>query len=509
MLSVSGCRGIVGRSMTPEVAARFAAALASYLTVRRTATATAPHAHDESSTRGARTPTTTRAPEVVLARDGRAGGDILAMAAAAGLAGAGCNVTDFGIATSPTAAVLTDARGADAAIIITASHNPQEWNGLKVILRDPAAPPGRPDACAPPKSIADEIIRRFHAAPTSTTSAAPGAVRREPGAEGSSLLHGTVADRTHVQLVQEALAELVITDDRASMAIRCIVDSVNASGRLGAKLLLGRRLIHHIGDGATGIFPHPPEPVRENLDLLCRFVRDKEADVGFAQDPDADRLALVDEYGRYIGEEYTLALATESLLMRRHEGTKARRHEGVVVTNLSTSRMIDDIAARHGARVIRTPVGEANVVEAMKASGAVFGGEGNGGVVWPRVSYIRDSLSAMGLVIGLMAATGKRLSQLVADIPAYSIVKRKLDLPAKDAAARAIEAIARAFSRGGGEGAGGRIDRQDGVRVDFDSRRAWLHVRASNTEPIMRLIAEAPTEAEATALLDEAARVIA
>jgi phosphomannomutase len=288
------------------------------------------------------------------------------------------------------------------------------------------------------------------------------------------------------------------------MGIRVVVDSVNASGRQPAAALLGGRLVHHLGAGVNGLFPHPPEPTRENLASLCRFVAEKRADVGFAQDPDADRLAIVDENGVYIGEEYTLVFAAEAILGRlTGSAPRSPSPAPVVVTNLSTSRMIEDVAAKYGARVVRTPVGEANVVSRMKAEGAVLGGEGNGGVIWPRVTYVRDSLSAMGLVLGLMSRTQKTISQLVREIPAYSIIKRKVDVRTPDDGRHAVEAVSRAFANSG------RIDLQDGVRVDFEADRSWLHVRASNTEPILRLIAEAPTEIESLRILDDASRAIA
>jgi phosphomannomutase len=243
-------------------------------------------------------------------------------------------------------------------------------------------------------------------------------------------------------------------------------------------------------------------------------VRESEADVGFAQDPDADRLALIDEQGRYVGEEYTLALGAMALLearARQRDGETAREGN-VLVTNLSTSRMLEDVAARYGARVIRTAVGEANVVEVMKREKALAGGEGNGGVIWPRVTYVRDSLGAMALTLWLLSPAGggrghkRALSELIASIPAYAIEKRKFDLACREDAAPAIEKIAAAYK-------GQFVDRQDGAWVDFRNGplagKAWLHVRASNTEPIMRLIAEAPTSEQATALLDEAARTIA
>jgi phosphomannomutase len=482
MLSVSGCRGILGKSVTPTVAARFAGVFGAFLRERHTSK--------------------DRRPLAVLARDGRAGGEVLLHAAAAGLAASGCDVLTLGVAMTPTVGVVVDSRGAAGGIVITASHNPQEWNGLKPVLRAADAAPGNIDASAPGKDTADVLIDRYHAAcanPGGAHGVGPTEVGSISAAPAGALGIPSEPTSTHVGVLKEALKEIGATDDRSSMAIKCVLDSVNASGREAGAEFLGRRLVQHVGSGTTGLFPHPPEPTRDNLVSLSRFVTEKHADVGFAQDPDADRLAILDERGGYIGEEYTLVLAAEAVLGAA--GAMPGWKGGTVCVNLSTSRMIEDVAAKYGARVVRTAVGEANVVSAMKREGAIFGGEGNGGVIWPRVTYIRDSLSAMGLVIALMARTGKKISELVAEIPGYAIVKRKVDLRAKEDAARAVEVIAQRYAQE-------RIDRQDGVWVGFDSRRAWLHVRASNTEPIMRLIAEAPTEQQANAILDEAAKAI-
>lgn len=489
MLSVSGCRGIFGRSITPEVAARFGAVYGTYLRERNAA--------GGETGRGR--------PLVVMGRDGRVAGDLLARAAAAGLAAAGCDALDAGVAMTPTIGVMVDARNAAGGLVVTASHNPQEWNGLKPMLRE-GARAGEVAASAPNKAFADRIIASYHAAVARSGRGEPASLvgPMEVGAIAETSRGGLgladEATQTHLTVVKEALKELGAHDDRRSMGITCVLDSVNSSGRTAGRELLGRRLVHHLGASDNGVFPHTPEPTRENLGGLCQFVKEKRADVGFAQDPDADRLAIVDERGGYIGEEYTLALCAEAVLGAMGE----RARGGTVCVNLSTSRMIEDVCARHGVRVIRTAVGEANVVEAMKKNGSVFGGEGNGGVIWPRVTYIRDSLSGMGLILALMARTGKKISELVADIPSYAIVKRKVDLAAGDAsqAAKAVEAIKRAY-------AGEKLDTQDGVRVDFEAKRAWLHVRGSNTEPIMRLIAEAPSETVAGAILDEAAGVIA
>ncbi|MEC9373530.1 MAG: phosphoglucosamine mutase, partial [Planctomycetota bacterium] len=246
-----------------------------------------------------------------------------------------------------------------------------------------------------------------------------------------------------------------------------------------------------LSDGEAGVFPHPPEPVAEHLTDLCERVRSTGAAIGFAQDPDADRLAIVDERGRFIGEEYTLVLAARALLSSR------RDKGGVVAANLSTSRMIDDVAAAHGVEVMRTPVGEANVVAGMRAAGerCVLGGEGNGGVIWPDVCWIRDSVSAMALVLALLTREEVALSELIGSLPRYAIVKQKVAIR-EGLAERAIDAVQQRWR-------GGSIDLQDGVRVDFPDRKSWVQVRASNTEPIIRIIAEGPEQSDAESLVSE------
>lgn len=481
MLSVSGLRGIVGHSLTPEVASRFAACFAAFLRER--------------------SPGVT--PSVVLGRDGRAGNTMLHHAALAGLTGAGVNVIDIGVAMTPTVAIATDAlagksKGPVAGMVLTASHNPQQWNGMKCLLADNRDGYGSA-ACAPEAALASKIVERFRAGTPSFV---------EWNAIGSASTDAE-ADAHHVARVLQAIEEVGLTDDAPALGegLKFAADSVNASGVQGCQQLLealGVDEFCHLGNQTSGIFPHPPEPTLENLSApggLCDAVRENNCAAGFAQDPDADRLALIDEKGRYIGEEFTLVLGTLAILesmKRAGEKTQGR----TLAANLSTSRMIDDIAARYGCTVLRTAVGEANVVAAMKKNQSIVGGEGNGGVIWPRVTYVRDSLSAIALTIGLIKMLDKPLSVIADSIPAYAIVKRKVDLTDTSQAKSAAEKVARHFAKE-------RLDLQDGVRVDLESKRAWLHVRGSNTEPIMRLIAEAPTAAAANELLDEAARAIA
>ena len=489
IVGISGLRGIVGKSLTPPVAARYAHAIGSWLAGE-----------------------VDGSPLVLVARDGRAGGEAIADPAVRGLLAAGCRVRSLGVATTPTAGVHCDLEQAHAAVVVTASHNPQEWNGLKLLIRREGwrgSPGSRHAASAPDDATARRIVAAFEAA-------------SDPAASGPPDVAGPDDVHTpHCRRVLDACARLWGTEsfwglfDRRPLHV--VADSVNASG---APLLDAMfrdapcRFTQLAGDG-SGVFPHTPEPTRANLSVpggLCDAVRDAGADVGLAQDPDADRLALVDERGRYIGEEYTLVLAAQAVLSAAPSGARP-----AIVANLSTSRMIDDLAARHGAEVVRTPVGEANVVARMKALDAegrrvVLGGEGNGGVVWPDVVYVRDALSATALVLASMARTGLSLGALVDDLDrhapsgsGYAIVKRTSAIASKADAIPIVERLAAAYQARDGA----VVDRQDGVRVDWPERGVWVHVRASNTEPILRVIAEAPTSGDAERAARDAEQAIA
>lgn len=502
MVSVSGVRGIVGKTMTPEVAVRFAGAVGTWL-VRR-----------------GREGDDHRPPHVLVARDGRWGGEALYHAAIAGLEASGCSVSGHGIAMTPTLGVLLDNAKESAAIQITASHNPQEWNGLKVLLRAHGRG-GKAEhewmACAPSAGVASEIIDIFKRNEIVWGHRERSDDREWPNEYDEATFDHAIFHESTVRAELEG-AWHGAHDAIAERWYRVVLDHCNASGQMVTpRLLRNLRCAAMLNNGTldidprdsvirpvapSGIFPHTPEPTEANLTELAAEVKKHKADVGFAQDPDADRLAIIDENGKYIGEEYTLVLAAMALAE-----FGVVKHGSVIAVNLSTSRMIEDVAAKYGASVVRTAVGEANVVEAMKKLGpekCPLGGEGNGGVIWPRVTYVRDSLSGMALVLALMAKTGKTVSQLVSTVPSYAIVKRKVDLKDRSEADRAAAAVKGHFK-------GARIDTQDGVRVDIDDAtygKAWLHVRASNTEPIMRLIAEAPTKGQAEKLLDEAAKVI-
>ncbi|MEP0841952.1 MAG: phosphoglucosamine mutase, partial [Phycisphaerae bacterium] len=295
-----------------------------------------------------------------------------------------------------------------------------------------------------------------------------------------------VADSTAAATHVDAALGIVDAARIASRRYRVVLDSVNGAGGGEGRMLLERLgcEVMHVNAEPSGRFAHTPEPLAENLTQLCAEVKRTGASVGFAQDPDADRLAVVDETGRYIGEEYTLALCAKYLFAAR---------PGPAAANLSTSRMIDDLAAQAGGpcRVFRSAVGEANVVETMKANGCVFGGEGNGGIIDPRVVPVRDSLAAMSLILQLMADAGRPLSGLVAEIPAYVMIKQKAEC-SKERIAQVLAAVRTKFAHE-------RINDLDGVRIDWPD--GWVHVRGSNTEPIIRLIAEAPTVQRAEDLI--------
>ena len=527
MLGVSGLRGIVGESLTPEVAVRYAAAFGTWL--QRVYTS-----YQFAGSEGG--------PIVMVARDGRAGGEQTYEAVIDGLLRTGCSVYAAGVQMTPTVGCAIECGlHMRHGVVVTASHNPQEWNGIKLLV----------DGAAPPVDIANIIITEYQGLAVIGSQA--GQLSEYDNAE---LLHiEEVGDRLGLALNhygEDPSRQRPLTI-RSNNPYHVVVDSVNTSGRVivpGFFADLANVELHHLFADESGIFPHTPEPTAENLSGeggLCDAVPGLKADIGFAQDPDGDRLAIVDEKGRYIGEEYTLVLAAMSILEarksrgREHAGgaeedgalTPAlsrgarereeektphpgplpegeREEETLLCVNLSTSRMIDDVAAKYGARVVRTAVGEANVVEAMKklkreGKDVILGGEGNGGVIWPEVTYVRDSLGAMALTLSLMARTGKTVSELVADVPSYAIVKRKQPLAKKDDARPTIEKLTAHYSA---MGDGVRVDTQDGVRIDFEADRAWVHVRASNTEPILRLIGEAPTRDRAEAVLDEVQRLV-
>jgi phosphomannomutase len=440
IVSVSGLRGIVGESLTPELAARFACAYAS-----------------------GREPG-----PIVLARDGRSTGPMLCDAIRGSLAAVGRQVLFADIAATPTVGVLVRNCRAAGAIQVSASHNPPEYNGIKLFARDGQVLPA---------ADGQEVVRRFE--------------QNEPAwvdyrhIGQVELIDDTTSD--HIKLVMETVDVDRIRDRQFSV----LLDSNHGAGSV-----MGRRMLEFLGCEVTavggkpdGLFAHPPEPTADNLAGVCDQVVQAGAAVGFCQDPDADRLAVIDEQGRYVGEEYTLALCLNHIL---------RTRKGPVVINCATSRMAADLAERYGVALLRSPVGEANVVEVMKREKAVFGGEGNGGPIDPRVGYIRDSFVGMALLLDAMAARNIPISQLADELPRYEIYKTKQPLDP--------EKLDQALARLEKHFADAQVNREDGLRLDWPGR--WLLIRASNTEPIVRIIAETPSRDQSVELCQEAADVL-
>jgi phosphomannomutase len=438
MVGVSGVRGRVGEALTPEIIAKFAAGFGAWALARFGGKAL-----------------------IVVGRDSRVSGPMFQPVVHAALQSVGCDVLDVGMVPTPTVQLAVERHHAAGGLAITASHNPIEWNALKFI-----GPSGLfLDAAegAEMRQVVEGNILRV-------TWDKLGIVTQDKDAA-----------REHIEKIL-ALPFLDV-DGIKKKEFRVALDCVRGAGGVFMPVLLellGCRLAT-INMEPDGRFPHPPEPVAENLGELRKLVVDSHCDIGMAVDPDVDRLALVSDEGVAIGEDYTLALAAKEVL---------RHRKGVIVTNLSTSRIIDDIAREAGTRVIRAPVGEVNVATRMRSEKAPIGGEGNGGVILSELHLGRDAPVGAALILQLLLEEGKPLSKIIAAYPRYVIVKDKLDRPATPLDA-VYEALKRAFPDA-------EADTQDGLRLTWPDR--WVHIRPSGTEPIVRVIAEAPTAAAAQQL---------
>jgi phosphomannomutase len=440
IISVSGLRGIVGDSLTPDVAIRYVCAFAAELPPG----------------------------PVVITRDGRTTGPMLAACLTAGLTAIGRTVVNGGIAATPTTGILVRSYRAAGGVQVSASHNPAEYNGLKLFSAE-----GR----VIPADAGERVIERYR--DSSPRWVAHQAVGTFGPCSGSISPHWSL------------LSQIVDVERIKQRRFKLLLDSNHGAGSA-----LARVMFEHLDCQATivggepdGQFEHVPEPTAENLRDILPLVKQAGADVGFCQDPDADRLAVIDENGCYLGEEYTLAMCVDHVL---------RSRPGPIVTNCSTSRMSQDLAAKYGVPFYRSAVGEANVVDLMLRRSAVLGGEGNGGVIDPRVGLVRDSFVGMALLLDAMVARALPISQLAAELPRYEIHKAKLNLPPEHLLT-SFAAVQDRFSDA-------RADRLDGLRLDWPDR--WLLIRGSNTEPIVRIFTEAPTMPEAQRLSAEALEVI-
>ena len=433
-ISISGVRGVIGESLTPTLLTHFSQAFGTYLGPGK----------------------------IIIGRDPRTSGEMVKQAVIAGLLSSGCRVTDIGMCPVPTVQLMVRRQRAHGGIAITASHNPAEWNALKFVGAD---------GLFLNSGAAREMLDLYH----------QGDFRKVPGSEMRGVEEISGATDLHIEKILNTMGPL----PRTSKRLRVVLDACNGAGSLaGPKLLsaLGADVIP-LNVTPNGMFPRPAEPLAENLGELCAAVKQHQADIGFAQDMDADRLAVVSEQGIAIGEDYTLVLAALYVL---------DKEPGPVVANLSTTSSLAAVTSRFGCQLTLSKIGEVNVTEEMQKQNAVIGGEGNGGVIYPRINFARDSLVGMALILHLLAETGQTITELVNSFPRFSLIKEKLVCPSQK-----ISAVLRMLR---GEYAGYPMDLRDGVKVVLPD--GWFLVRGSNTEPILRVIAEGESEAAARTIID-------
>ncbi len=441
IISISGLRGVVGVELTPHVASNFAAAFC------------------------------TQSPDgpIALARDGRTSGPMFADAIAAAIVGHGRDCLDLGVASTPTVGAFVRESKSAGAIQISASHNPPPYNGMKLF-----SPEGRVLPSVPGTKVL-QAYRQNQTLWRSTDALGSRKPVKDPHAGHLALILATV----HVEMIR-------------SCSFRVLLDSNHGAGSV-----LGRRLLEAlgceiliIGETPDGEFSHPPEPLAENLTAVSPLVSQQVCQVGFCQDPDADRLAIIDEKGHFIGEEYTSVLCMKRALMLS---------SGPLVTNCASSNMTKWLAAKHKVLFVQSKVGEANVVDVMQLHNALYGGEGSGGPIDPRVGFIRDSFVGMAQVLDLMAATKSTLSELVGELPKLAMIKDKMTL--------SKERLTASISKLSEELNAESVDTADGIRLDWAD--SWLLLRGSNTEPIVRLIAETPSDRQSIELISRAKQIIA
>ncbi len=453
--SISGIRGTIGgaagEGLSPVDVVKFTAAYAHFI--------------------GKNTDTESRT--IVVGRDARISGPMVSKLVEATLTGMGFDVINIGLATTPTTELAVVMEKACGGIIITASHNPKQWNALKLLNSD-----GEFLNDAQGKEvlrIAENDEYTF--------------------ADVDSLGHVYINDTYNRKHIDSVLAlDLVDTEAIAKADFTVAVDAVNSVGGIIIPQLLkalGVKNIIELNCEATGKFAHTPEPIPENLTQISDLMRDGKADVGFVVDPDVDRLAIVMENGDMFVEEYTLVAVADYVLSHT---------PGSTVSNLSSSRALRDVTASHGCTYTAAAVGEVNVVTKMKETGAVIGGEGNGGVIYPASHYGRDALVGVALFLTLLAKSGKKVSELKAGYPAYAIAKNKIELTPDIDVDAILEAVKKRYSSE-------NITDIDGVKIDFPD--CWVHLRKSNTEPIIRIYSEASTIERANSLAEDIKKVIA
>lgn len=449
--SISGIRGTIGGhvsdGLNPVSTAQFTAAYAEFI----------------------RKHTGKSRPLIVVGRDARISGIMVNRIVTGTLIGMSCDVIDIGLATTPTTEMAVTGKEADGGIILTASHNPKQWNALKLLN-------GRGEFLS--DADGKEILRLAEHQDFDFA---------EVDEMGTLLSEESYLD-DHIQAIL-ALPAVDVEAIRGAH-FRVAFDSVNSVGGIALPALFKALGVDHVtalNAEPTGHFAHNPEPLPEHLVDICSAIGTSQVDVGFVVDPDVDRLAIIDERGTFFGEEYTLVAVADYLLSLNGGGN--------TVSNLSSTRALRDITERHGGSYTAAAVGEVNVVTKMKETRALIGGEGNGGVIYPELHYGRDALVGIALFLSLLAKSGKKVSELRASYPDYYMSKQRVDLPAGVDTEALLTRLAREYQDKG------TINLIDGVKIDLPTQ--WVHVRRSNTEPIIRIYTEAPSSEEAQALADE------
>ncbi len=441
--SISGIRGTIGgvpdEGLTPVDIVTYTTAYASFLKSQLP---------DEKL-------------RVVVGRDARISGKMVSNLVCGTLMGMGINVLDIGLTTTPTVEIAVTESDSDGGMIITASHNPMQWNALKLLNRKGEFLTAKDG---------EELIR---------------IVKEDQPiyAEVTALGTYTSSDRYLLKHIDRIL-ELPLVDPEAIKRAHfsVVIDAVNSTGGMAIPLLLevlGVNTIHRLYCEPTGEFPHNPEPLPEHLSAICEEVVKQQADVGFVVDPDVDRLAIVNEIGEPLGEEYTLVAVADYILQHK---------KGNTVSNLSSSQALKDITEKAGGSYFASAVGEVNVVQMMKSKKAVIGGEGNGGVIYPDLHYGRDALVGIALFLTCLAKSGKKCSALRAEYPTYYISKNKIEFGPEIALDKILKKIKERYKDHD-------ISRIDGVKIHFD--KEWVHMRKSNTEPIIRIYAESDMQEKA------------
>lgn len=452
--SISGIRGTIGGNsgdgLSPLDVVKFTAAYAEFM--RKSAPA------------GNRT--------IVVGRDARISGPMVERLVVATLLGMGFDVVNIGMASTPTTELAVTGEKAAGGIILTASHNPKQWNALKLLNHH------------------GEFLNDAEGKEVLRIAAAEDYEFAAVDDLGTEYINNTY-NRRHIDSVLDL--DLVDTDAIKAAGFTVVVDAVNSVGGVVIPQLLralGVKNVVELNCEPTGQFAHMPEPIPENLTQIADLMRRGKADVGFVVDPDVDRLAIVMENGEMFVEEYTLVAVADYVLSRT---------PGATVSNLSSSRALRDITRSHGCNYTAAAVGEVNVVTEMKRTGAVIGGEGNGGVIYPAIHYGRDALVGVALFLTLLAKSGKKVSELKKTYPAYAIAKNKIELTPSIDVDAILEAVKEKFSSE-------TITDIDGVKIDFPD--SWVHLRKSNTEPIIRIYSEAATMEQADALAAQIKDVI-